>query len=143
MVTNLNKCCSWLTSQDYKLNENMVTNLNKYFFLMNSFIFTEYFFFDWTASYLPIYNTLFCQISPSCSRFQCWYLFSVLNGCTRRGPFLANSLGIIALMYCSLDSLIEKVRGEEDQLNSIAAAASAGMIFKSTGKLSLIGWHNV
>jgi len=59
-------------------------------------------------------------------------LNSVLNGCTRRGPFLANSLGIIALMYCSLDSLIEKVRGEEDQFNSIGAAAAAGMIFKST-----------
>ncbi|XP_031548865.1 mitochondrial import inner membrane translocase subunit Tim23-like [Actinia tenebrosa] len=57
---------------------------------------------------------------------------SVLNGCTRRGPFLANSLGILALMYCSLDSLIGKVRGEEDQLNSIAAATCAGMIFKST-----------
>lgn len=64
----------------------------------------------------------------------CINLFvSVLNGCTRRGPFLANSLGIIALMYCSLDSMIEKARGEEDQFNSIAAAASAGMIFKSTG----------
>ena len=36
-------------------------------------------------------------------------------------------------MYCSLDSLIEKVRGEEDQINSVAAAAGAGMIFKSTG----------
>ncbi|KAK3697770.1 hypothetical protein QZH41_010316 [Actinostola sp. cb2023] len=39
---------------------------------------------------------------------------------------------VLALMYCSLDSLIEKVRGEEDQINSIGAAAGAGMIFKST-----------
>lgn len=45
---------------------------------------------------------------------------------------------LIALMYCSLDSLIGKVRGEEDQLNSIAAATGAGMIFKSTGKMVMV-----
>ncbi|EDO34000.1 predicted protein [Nematostella vectensis] len=59
-------------------------------------------------------------------------LNSVLNGCTRRGPFAANSLGVIALMYSSFDSLYGKLRGEEDELNSIAAAVTTGMIFKST-----------
>jgi import inner membrane translocase subunit TIM23 len=60
-------------------------------------------------------------------------LFSVLNGCTRRGPFVANNLGILALMYSTLDYGIGKLRDKEDQYNSIAAAVSTGVIFKSTG----------
>lgn len=36
-------------------------------------------------------------------------------------------------MYCSLDTLIGKVRGgEEDEFNSIGAATLTGMLFKST-----------
>ncbi|PFX32833.1 mitochondrial import inner membrane translocase subunit Tim23-like [Stylophora pistillata] len=61
---------------------------------------------------------------------------SVLNGCTRRGPSFGNSLGVIAVMYCSLEALINKARGgEEDEFNSIGAATLAGMIFKSTAGL--------
>lgn len=60
--------------------------------------------------------------------------YSVLNGCTRRGPFVANSLGVLALMYSALDSGIGKLRDKEDEYNSIAAAVSTGVIFKSTGK---------
>ena len=62
-----------------------------------------------------------------------FHLFSVLNGCTRRGPFVANNLGILALMYSTLDYGIGKLRDKEDQYNSIAAAVSTGVIFKSTG----------
>ena len=60
-------------------------------------------------------------------------IFSVLNGCTRRGPFVANSLGVLALMYSTLDYGIGKLREKDDQYNSIAAAVSTGVIFKSTG----------
>ncbi|KAK2557877.1 Mitochondrial import inner membrane translocase subunit tim23 [Acropora cervicornis] len=61
---------------------------------------------------------------------------SVLNGCTRRGPSFGNSLGVLALMYCSLDTLIGKLRGgEEDEYNSVGAATLTGMIFKSTAGL--------
>ena len=59
--------------------------------------------------------------------------FSVLNGCTRRGPFVANSLGVLALMYSTLDYGIGKLREKDDQYNSIAAAVTTGVIFKSTG----------
>lgn len=58
---------------------------------------------------------------------------SVLNGCTRRGPFLANSLGVVSLMYGCTNTAIEKVRGVEDEYNSIAAAVTTGVLFKSTG----------
>lgn len=60
-------------------------------------------------------------------------LNSVLNGCTRRGPFLANSLGVIALMFGCTNTAIEKVRGVEDDYNTAAAAVITGMAFKSTG----------
>jgi len=59
-------------------------------------------------------------------------LNSVLNGCTRRGPFLANSLGVVALMYGCTNTAIEKLRGAEDEYNSVAAALTTGALFKST-----------
>lgn len=43
---------------------------------------------------------------------------------------------LTALMYCSLDTLIGKLRGgEEDEFNSVGAATLTGMIFKSTAGL--------
>ena len=47
---------------------------------------------------------------------------------------MANSLGVLALMYSTLDYGIGKVREKDDQYNSIAAAISTGVIFKSTGR---------
>ncbi|XP_046858417.1 mitochondrial import inner membrane translocase subunit tim23-like [Xenia sp. Carnegie-2017] len=64
---------------------------------------------------------------------------SVLNGCTRRGPFVANSLGVLALMYSTLDYGIGKLRDKEDEYNSIAAAISTGLIFKSTAGIRAMG----
>jgi len=60
-------------------------------------------------------------------------LNSVLNGCTRRGPFLANSLGVCALMYGCTSTALEKIRGVDDDYNMAAAAVTTGMLFKSTG----------
>lgn len=60
-------------------------------------------------------------------------LNSVLNGCTRRGPFLSNSLGVVALMYGLTTAALEKIRGVEDDYNMAAAAVTTGMLFKSTG----------
>ena len=39
-----------------------------------------------------------------------------------------------ALMYCSVNTAIEKARGTEDMYNSVAAAVTTGALFKSTGK---------
>lgn len=59
-------------------------------------------------------------------------LNSVLNAVTRRGPFLGNSAGVIALVYNGFNSFIGSMRGKHDSVNSIAAGALSGMIFKST-----------
>lgn len=65
---------------------------------------------------------------------------SVLNGMTRRGPFLANSLGVVALMYCSVNTAMEKARGTEDMYNSVAAAVTTGALFKSTAGVRAVAF---
>ncbi|KAF7558689.1 hypothetical protein G7046_g5468 [Stylonectria norvegica] len=57
---------------------------------------------------------------------------SVLNAVTRRGPFLGNSAGVIAVVYNCLNSLVGSLRGKHDAANTIIAGALSGMVFKST-----------
>ncbi|KAE8381194.1 putative mitochondrial import inner membrane translocase subunit TIM23 [Aspergillus bertholletiae] len=59
-------------------------------------------------------------------------LNGVLNAITRRGPFLGNSAGVVAMVYNGMNSGIGYVRGKHDSTNSIIAGALSGMIFKST-----------
>ncbi|KOS19752.1 Mitochondrial import inner membrane translocase subunit tim23 [Escovopsis weberi] len=59
-------------------------------------------------------------------------LNAVLNGMTRRGPFLGNSAGVVAITYNCVNSLIGWARGRHDAFNTVAAGALSGMLFKST-----------
>ncbi|KAI1405837.1 Tim17-domain-containing protein [Hypoxylon fuscum] len=59
-------------------------------------------------------------------------LNSVLNAVTRRGPFLGNSAGVVAITYNCFNSGIGYLRGQHDSANTIAAGALSGMLFKST-----------
>lgn len=59
-------------------------------------------------------------------------LNSVLNAVTRRGPYLGNSAGVVAITYNCFNSLIGTWRGKHDSANSIVAGALSGMMFKST-----------
>ena len=60
----------------------------------------------------------------------------ILNACTARGPFLGNSLGIIALVYNGLHGGLIKARNEKEDLwGAVGAAAASGAIFKSTAGL--------
>ncbi|GAB7354532.1 hypothetical protein MBLNU459_g4995t1 [Dothideomycetes sp. NU459] len=59
-------------------------------------------------------------------------LNSCLNAVTRRGPFLGNSAGVLAMVYNGINSFIGHYRGQHDALNSITAGALSGMLFKST-----------
>ncbi|KAJ1941070.1 Mitochondrial import inner membrane translocase subunit tim23 [Linderina macrospora] len=58
---------------------------------------------------------------------------SVLNSMTRRGPFVGNSLGVMAMFYNILNSTISNYRDTQDMYNSIGAAAISGMLFKIGG----------
>ncbi|MCJ1249962.1 Mitochondrial import inner membrane translocase subunit tim23 [Trapelia coarctata] len=59
-------------------------------------------------------------------------LNSVLNSVTRRGPFLGNSAGVLALVYNLVNSAVGAARGKSDAANSVVAGAVSGMLFKST-----------
>jgi import inner membrane translocase subunit TIM23 len=59
-------------------------------------------------------------------------LNSVLNSVTRRGPFLGNSAGVIAMVYNGINSTLGYARGKHDAANSVLAGALSGMLFKST-----------
>lgn len=59
-------------------------------------------------------------------------LNSVLNAVTRRGPFLGNSAGVVAITYNCINSLVGNLRGKHDAANSVLAGALSGMVFKST-----------
>jgi import inner membrane translocase subunit TIM23 len=59
-------------------------------------------------------------------------LNSVLNSITRRGPFLGNSAGVVAICYNCINSYIGYLRGKNDAANTIVAGALSGMLFKST-----------
>ena len=59
-------------------------------------------------------------------------LNSVLNSVTRRGPFLGNSAGVLALVYNLINSTFGYYRGKHDAMNSISAGVVSGMLFKST-----------
>lgn len=59
-------------------------------------------------------------------------LNGVLNAITRRGPFLGNSAGVVALVYNGINSSIGALRGKHDITNSVVAGGLSGAIFKST-----------
>ena len=59
---------------------------------------------------------------------------TVLNGVTKRGPAVSNSLGVVALMYSSINYAIVSARpsGNDDIINQTVAGAAAGALYKCT-----------
>ncbi|KAG8921322.1 Mitochondrial import inner membrane translocase subunit tim23 [Tulasnella sp. 417] len=57
---------------------------------------------------------------------------SILNSVTRRGTFIGNSAGVLALIYNGINSSIDAWRGKHDQWGSMAAGGITGALFKST-----------
>ncbi|KAH9985233.1 Tim17/Tim22/Tim23/Pmp24 family-domain-containing protein, partial [Russula vinacea] len=57
---------------------------------------------------------------------------SVLNSVTRRGTFLGNSAGVLALGYNGINSTMDAIRGKNDAFGSMVAGALTGALFKST-----------
>lgn len=57
---------------------------------------------------------------------------SILNSVTRRGTFIGNSAGVLALVYNGINSSIDSFRGKHDTAGSMAAGALTGALYKST-----------
>ncbi|CAO1637281.1 unnamed protein product [Sympodiomycopsis kandeliae] len=59
-------------------------------------------------------------------------LNAILNQVTRRGSFMGNSAGVIALIYNSIDAIIDNSRGKHDIYGAVAAGGISGALFKCT-----------
>ncbi|KAJ8097516.1 Tim17/Tim22/Tim23/Pmp24 family-domain-containing protein [Lipomyces tetrasporus] len=59
-------------------------------------------------------------------------LNSVLNAVTRRGPYLGNSAGILAISYNVFNGLFDAYRSYHDAYNSVGAGIITGILFRST-----------
>ncbi|KAK9457216.1 Tim17/Tim22/Tim23/Pmp24 family-domain-containing protein [Dipodascopsis uninucleata] len=59
-------------------------------------------------------------------------LNSILNAVTRRGPFLGNSAGVLAISYNIFNGLFSYFRDYHDIYNSVAAGTITGLLFRST-----------
>ncbi|QLQ81329.1 hypothetical protein HG537_0F00900 [Torulaspora globosa] len=70
-------------------------------------------------------------------------LNTVLNHITRRGPFLGNNMGVLALTYNLINSSIDSFRGKHDTPGSVVAGALTGALFKSSRGLKAMGYSSV
>ncbi|KAH7105867.1 Tim17-domain-containing protein [Auriculariales sp. MPI-PUGE-AT-0066] len=59
-------------------------------------------------------------------------LNAVLNAMTRRGSWMANSGGILALVYNGINSSVDAYRGHHDVYGGMAAGAISGALYKCT-----------
>lgn len=59
-------------------------------------------------------------------------LNTILNSVTKRGPFMGNSAGILALGYNIINSSIDAFRGKHDIMGSVVAGGLTGALFKSS-----------
>ncbi|KAI9356541.1 hypothetical protein DFJ73DRAFT_823018 [Zopfochytrium polystomum] len=60
---------------------------------------------------------------------------SLMNGMTRYGPWAANSMGILTMLWALTDNLQYTYRKKSDAFGHISSAFVSGLIFKSTAGL--------
>lgn len=60
---------------------------------------------------------------------------AVLNTVTRRGTFLGNSAGVLAMTYNLFDAAIDASRGKHDIYGSLASGALTGALYRCTSGL--------
>jgi mitochondrial import inner membrane translocase subunit TIM23 len=59
----------------------------------------------------------------------------MLNHVMKQGSATANTFGTIAVLYSSFGVLLSWARGEDDEINTIAAGGCTGLMYKSTAGL--------
>ncbi|RKP19599.1 hypothetical protein ROZALSC1DRAFT_28815 [Rozella allomycis CSF55] len=65
---------------------------------------------------------------------------AILNAITKRGPFVANSVGVVSIYYFGLEWCIANLLGlKDDFVLPITSAFTAGALFKASGN-SLSVW---
>lgn len=56
----------------------------------------------------------------------------LINHVVKHGSSLANTLGVVSVMYTCFGVALSYARGTDDSFNTLAAATATGMLFKST-----------
>ncbi|XP_058804294.1 mitochondrial import inner membrane translocase subunit Tim23 isoform X2 [Phymastichus coffea] len=59
----------------------------------------------------------------------------MINHVMKHGSSLANTFGVVTVMYSGFGVLFSWARGTDDSINTLAAASATGMLFKSTAGL--------
>lgn len=59
----------------------------------------------------------------------------LLNHVMKQGSATANTMGSIAVLYSAFGVLLSWARGEDDEINTVAAGVATGLFYKSTGGL--------
>lgn len=65
----------------------------------------------------------------------CFYHSRLLNHVMKQGSATANTLGAITVLYSAFGVLFQYARGEDDDVNTILAGTSTGLLYKSTAGL--------
>jgi len=82
-----------------------------------------------TGVYSGLRDTTLAGLTGGARRTQ------LLNYVSKRGATYANGLGVLAVMYSGFGVIISKIRGVDDELNTLAAGTATGLLFKSTSGL--------
>nr|CAD7424422.1 unnamed protein product [Timema monikensis] len=61
----------------------------------------------------------------------------LLNHVMKQGAATANTLGVLAVMYSGFGVLLSWGRGVDDELNTLTAATTTGLLYKSSGTLTV------
>lgn len=56
----------------------------------------------------------------------------------KQGSATANTLGTLAVMYSGFGVVLQWVRGEDDDVNTVLAGTATGLLYKSTGSYFII-----
>lgn len=59
----------------------------------------------------------------------------LLNHVMKQGSATANTMGSIAVLYSAFGVLLSWARGEDDEINTVAAGVATGLFYKSTAGL--------
>ncbi|XP_043465564.1 mitochondrial import inner membrane translocase subunit Tim23 isoform X1 [Leptopilina heterotoma] len=82
-----------------------------------------------TGLYKGIYATSLAGQQGKLRRTQ------LINHVVKHGASMANTLGVVSVMYTCFGVFLSYVRGHDDSINTLAAATATGMLFKSTAGL--------
>lgn len=69
-----------------------------------------------------------------CINFILLALCRLINHVMKQGSGTANTLGTLAVLYSACGVLLQYIRDQDDNVNTIIAGSATGLLYKSTGE---------